>query len=66
MIDKTSYELKPCPFCGSKSIRIIYINGNEKRYASCYKCGARTKNGDTTKEAIKRWNERVSCQELLR
>ena len=52
-----SDELKPCPFCGSKSIN---IKGNKKRYAICYICAARTKNGDTTKEAIKRWNERVS------
>ena len=55
-----SDELKPCPFCGSKSIN---INGNQKRYVSCYVCGARTKNGNTTKEAINRWNERASCDE---
>lgn len=30
----------------------------KKRYVSCYICGAR-------KEAIKRWNERVPCQELV-
>lgn len=56
--------LKRCPFCGSES---IHISGTKKRYASCNICGARSKSGDTTKKAIKRWNERwnemVSCED---
>ena len=48
-----SDELKHCPFCGGKR---IYTNENKERYVRCYTCGVKTKNFDTIKEAIKRWN----------
>ena len=54
-------ELKPCPFCRSKKVKVNPF----KEYVECYKCGAtgpfisnqflfRT----TSKQAIDAWNKR--------
>lgn len=55
-------KLKPCPFCGWKSI-LILENENEYLYyryfSQCQKCGAGARRGHTKKEAIEAWNRRV-------
>ena len=51
-------ELKPCPFCGSKYIRILG-GGNTFPYVECSNCIASTESELIRAEAIKNWNRRV-------
>lgn len=51
-------ELKPCPFCGSKYIRILG-GGNTFPYVECSNCFVSTASELTRAEAIKNWNRRV-------
>ena len=63
MIDKTSYELKPCPFCGNDASVYRMHNGN-------YFCGCSTASDtcicgagvirDTKESAVTTWNRRVN------
>lgn len=52
-------ELKPCPWCGNKNVRVILDNHTQKYYAVCsnYQCTRTlihlTK---TEQEAIEYWN----------
>ena len=50
-------ELKPCPFCGNKEIKII-IAAFGLKYAHCYGC--ETSGGEylTQKEIREAWNTR--------
>lgn len=50
-------ELKPCPFCGGKNVRIWDIS---TPYVQCYDCLASTACGNTQEEAIKYWNRRTN------
>lgn len=50
-------ELKPCPFCGSKNIR-IWGGGNTFPYVECSNCIASTASELTRVEAVKNWNRR--------
>jgi Lar family restriction alleviation protein len=64
-------ELKPCPFCGGKSIlKNRWLNGcvNRKNYwVVCGKCQARIQDRNSVKRAIDAWNTRtpdiVYCKE---
>nr|DAR30056.1 MAG TPA: restriction alleviation protein [Caudoviricetes sp.] len=49
-------ELKPCPFCGSKNIRMW---NTSTPWVSCRDCFANTACGTTREEAIENWNRRV-------
>ncbi len=49
-----SEELKPCPFCGEKDIRLI-----DKIFPTCSECGA-TQNNVIGGVAIGLWNQRVT------
>lgn len=51
-----SEELKPCPFCGGKNMRIW--NTSTPR-VSCDDCLANTAYGETKEEAIEQWNRRA-------
>lgn len=49
-------KLKPCPFCGSKLIKIY---GVMVFHGECTMCGARSELSKTTREeAIRLWNTR--------
>ena len=62
MIDKTSYELKPCPFCGHEAS--VYRTHNGGYFAGCSAasdtciCGAGVIR-DTKESAVTTWNRRV-------
>jgi len=56
-------ELIPCPFCKSKTIRVIATNrawnmGTEF-YATCPSCRAEGPHAISESEAIEKWNERA-------
>lgn len=55
-------ELKPCPFCGYKSVEILEDDNKFLYYrymSQCQKCGAGAGRGHTKQEAIEAWNRRV-------
>lgn len=60
-------ELKPCPFCGYKSVEILE-DDNEYLYyrffTQCQKCGAGAKRGHTEEDAAKEWNRRADNGEM--
>lgn len=54
--------LKPCPFCGGKSVEILEDENKYLYYryiAQCQECGATAKPGRTKEEARKAWNRRA-------
>ena len=54
-----SDKLKPCPFCGSKSMLILKTYGKLESYmVVCTQCGARTSGMGNQKGAINNWNRR--------
>jgi len=57
---KTKPELKPCPFCGSKSITVYIYKGSLLPLfsAECEECGCLLSGFDTKENAIKAWNRR--------
>lgn len=63
MIDKTSYELKPCPFCGNDAS--VYRMRDGGYFAGCSAasdtciCGAGVIR-DTKEHAVTAWNRRVT------
>ena len=62
-------RLKRCPFCGEKAVVDTYDykidNGIVKTYfVRCGKCQAETFECETVEEAINRWNQRVSDEDL--
>lgn len=59
-------KLKPCPFCGSKSVTLEKRNSGYQ--VRCWYCGARgkyvvAKSIINKKEAIDAWNRRVGEDE---
>lgn len=53
-------ELKPCPFCGSKEVRMRFDSVFESYYVACKKCGADVHQFYGLKdEAVKAWNRRT-------
>ena len=52
---KSSYELEPCPICGSEW---TYFSGNvAENIAVCGKCHARTEKYETVLKAAHAWNK---------
>lgn len=52
-------ELKPCPFCGHRDIRVRKNNAKDVCYIFCNGCGCST-GGDVVRDmAIETWNRRV-------
>lgn len=56
-----SEELKPCPFCGGKNIRIWNIS---TPWVSCDDCLANTACAPTEEEAVKYWNRRADDEKV--
>lgn len=59
----TGNSLLNCPFCGSEWIEIVKIlnkSNKNKFYIRCMNCGARTRNQNTIKDAVKLWNRRAN------
>ena len=50
-------ELKPCPFCGWRTI--VDGGGFLSHACECNVCHAQTKNYKTWEEAIEAWNRRA-------
>lgn len=54
-------ELKPCPFCGSKEVRMRFDSVIESYYVTCKKCGAEVSQFYGLKdEAVEAWNRRAN------
>jgi len=64
-------ELKSCPFCGSRHIRICnYLIGKDevveqKWYIRCNRCGGRSGEHQSAEEARKSWNERQEAKRCV-
>lgn len=54
-----SGKLKPCPFCGSKSV-VFEEKYGAGGYITCENCGTESDFFGDYETAIKHWNERVS------
>lgn len=51
-------RLKPCPFCGSKDIK-LFGNHRDSFWFRCNKC-ASIDSYDTERQAVRSWNKRVA------
>ena len=51
-------RLKPCPFCGSKDIK-LYGNHRDSFWFRCNKC-ASIDSYDTERQAVRAWNKRAA------
>lgn len=60
MTDK-SEELKPCPFCGSRTIHILRPK-HGGFYPYCYGCDMELEGKGTEAEAIDAWNTRTNSE----
>ena len=61
-------ELKPCPFCGSKEVKVIehkYYHSLNSYGVKCFGCKTESYQFfDTKNEAIEAWNRRAEgCME---
>ena len=56
------YNLKPCPFCGSESVRIVSWDEEDGNtyWARCEKCYVSTQSYFRKKDVIEAWNRRVN------
>ena len=61
-------ELKPCPFCGGKNLKILrktnikMLNGTDGRQVFCLDCGGTT-GIRTHNDAVALWNSRPVVEE---
>ena len=51
-------RLKPCPFCGSKDIK-LFGNNRDSFWFRCINC-ASIDSYDTERKAVRAWNKRVA------
>lgn len=51
-------ELKPCPFCGSKDLRISHV-GRDWNSVICRDCGGEGPEELGREDAISSWNRRA-------
>ena len=59
-------ELKPCPFCGSDSIRVeCFAEKYYKYVVVCNNCGVKTGNEHIEAIAIAAWNRRAGNGENI-
>ena len=56
-------ELKPCPCCGGKDVKVDYFfkppKGVKYWFVGCIECGGSMDSKRTRKQAIADWNRRV-------
>lgn len=52
-------ELKPCPFCGSVDVKIIFKPGDEGWFGQCQNCFSRGAWSENRDEARDKWNRRA-------
>ncbi len=52
-------ELSPCPFCGSKDIRVDNLIDPDDFFVHCMECWIQQIADYTREEAIRRWNKRA-------
>ncbi len=57
-------ELKSCPFCGGKEVKVLedknHVYSRRSSFkVKCFYCGARTVACTRTYQAIESWNKRV-------
>ena len=55
-----SIDLKPCPFCGSKTPTLIESMGDYRPFHILCGCGGRVGWFKTAKECIEAWNRRAN------
>lgn len=59
---KNKIEFKPCPFCGSKNIKVLEYGNWKNFYCECKDCRAIVPDPSSTdyteEEAIEAWNKR--------
>ena len=51
--------LRPCPFCGSTRVRVIYSEINKAHVVFCTNCKASTNVAVRKEDAIYLWNKRA-------
>lgn len=49
-----NFEVRPCPFCGSESLRLR--NGSNLSWVFCRNCTSIGPSCENAEEAVKRWN----------
>jgi len=64
MVTAKEPKLKPCPFCGSRSVhvasRVLTLACSGAYFVRCMKCGAHGPYRATEKRAENRWNKRAA------
>lgn len=53
-------ELKPCPFCGGKAVKVVDEIFEKLCGVKCFNCDAMIDAKFDFDEAVKRWNRRVT------
>ena len=61
MTETKEQELKPCPFCGSRNIRIV-THMSTRCFVACNECSAQTHMCLEKSSAIDVWNHRTAPQ----
>ena len=62
------FDLKPCPFCGCKSVEVLMDEHENPEYpwfTQCQMCGAGAERGRTKENAVEAWNRRQTMDELI-
>lgn len=52
-------DLRPCPFCGGRGVKVFELLHGGVYYALCDICNAATRCFDTPKNAAEAWNRRA-------
>jgi len=55
-------ELKPCPFCGSKRVKVMQLSGTKNKYAACLNCKATSNVAEREEDVVYLWNKRVEVK----
>ena len=58
-------KLKPCPFCGSRSVCIEQIGGGGYFNICCRDCLANVPLSGSRETAVEAWNHRTNAKELV-
>ena len=58
----TIKDAKPCPFCGSRDLRLEDIGGESYLFVECKRCkadGPHDNDDEREDRAVTRWNKRI-------